>query len=92
MTFFGFTEEKVKVERRKLHETMRESDEIRTLPEEEQKKHFISAEELFAKLGRPERTKDEEQSEQRWLRREVLTNKIRTHHALLKFCFGEKKD
>ena len=36
------------------------------------------------------RAKNEEQSEQRRLCREVLTNKIRTHHALLKYCFGEK--
>ena len=42
-------------------------------------KHFIHAEELFAKLGLPERAKDEEQPEQRRLCREVLTNKIRTH-------------
>ena len=42
-------------------------------------KHFIPAEELFAKLGLPERAKDEEQPEQRRLCREVLTNKIRTH-------------
>ena len=45
---------------------------------------------LFAKLGLPEGAKDEEQSEQRRLCREVLTNKIRTHQALLKYCFGEK--
>ena len=70
---------------------MRESEEIRKFPEEDQKKRFIPAEELFAKLGLPERTKDEEQSEQRWLCREVLTNKVRTHQALLKYCFAEKK-
>lgn len=90
MTFFGFEEEKVEAEHRQLHETMRKSEEIRKLPEEDQKKHFIPAEELFAKLGLPERAKNEEQSEQRRLCREVLTNKIRTHHALLKYCFGEK--
>ena len=91
MTFFGFEEEKVEAERRNLHETLRESEEIRKLPEEEQKKHFIPAEELFAKLGLPERTKDEEQSEQRRRCREVLTNKIRTHQALLKYCFGNRR-
>lgn len=88
MTFFGFTEEKVKAERRKLHEIMRESEKIRKLPEEEQKKHFIPAEELFAKLGLSERTKGEEQSEKRRLCREVLANKIRTHQALQKYGFG----
>ncbi len=88
MTFFGFEEETVEAERQKLHDSIREFEEIRRLPEEEQKKHFIPAEELFAKLGLPERTENEEQSEQRRLCREVLANQIRTHQALQRYGFG----
>ena len=63
MTFFGFDEDKVETERQKLYETVRESEEFRKLPQEEQKKHFIPAEKLFAEFGIPERTEEEQQSD-----------------------------
>ena len=85
MTFFGFEEEKVEAERRKLDEAARESEEIRKRPEEEQKKYFLSAEDVFAKFGLPERTEEERRESHRRICREVLTNNLRTYRALQKY-------
>ena len=86
MTFFGFDEERVDFERRKLDESLRESEEIRKLPDEEQKKYYILAEEVFAKLGFPKQTEEEDWESYRKLCREVLTNHLRTYQALKKIC------
>ena len=46
-------------EREELHRRADELDEILKLPKEEQEKHFVPAEKVFAKLGLPERTEEE---------------------------------
>ena len=85
MTFFGFDEECVEAERQKLYEAAREAEEIIKLPEEEQKKCYVSSEEIFAKFDIPERTEEEKQEAHRKLCREVLTNNLRTYQALKKY-------
>lgn len=50
ITFFGFNEENMKKERDELHRRHEELQKILELPAEEQKKHLISAEELFEEL------------------------------------------
>ena len=51
MTFCGFMDEEVKAERQKLQEAIEESEAVKKLSEEEQKKHFKSIEAVFAELG-----------------------------------------
>ena len=82
MTFFGFEEEQVEAERQRVYEAVRESEEIRKLPEEEQEKHFIPAERIFTEFNVPERTEKEQQADHRRLCREVLSNNMRTYQAL----------
>ena len=86
MTFYGFEEAKVEAERQKLDEALREAEEICKLPEEEQGKHFIPAEEVFAELGLPKQSEEEKQELHRKLCREVLTNNLRTYQALQKYA------
>ena len=86
MTFFGFEEAKVEAERQKLDEALREAEEICKLPEEEQGKHFIPAEEVFAELGLPKQSEEKKQELHRKLCREVLTNNLRTYQALQKYA------
>ena len=88
MTFFGFDEAAIEAERQKLHESIREFEEISRLPEEEQKKLFVPAEEMFAHFGIPGRTEEEEEADHRRLCRKVLANKVRTHQALQRYGFG----
>ena len=85
MTFFGFDEERVEVERQKLHEAAREAEEIRKLPEEEQRKYYVSMKEVFAKFDIPERTEEEKQETHRKLCREEQTNNLRTYNALKRY-------
>ena len=80
-----FDEERVEAERQKLHEAAREAEEIRKLPEEEQRKFYVPMEEVFAKFDIPERTEEEKQEAHRKLCREVLTNNVRTYQALKKY-------
>lgn len=51
MTFCGFMDEEVEAERQKLQEAIEESEAVKKLSEEEQKKHFKSIEAVFAELG-----------------------------------------
>lgn len=90
MTFFGFAEETVEQERQKLYESLREAEEIRKLPEEEQRKYYIPAEEVFAEFGLPERTEEEKREQHRRICREVLTNNLRKYRALKKYAYSEK--
>jgi hypothetical protein len=64
MTFFGFTEDQISEERKKLEGSIREVDEIKKLPPEEQEKRLISAEDLFAELGYEDTRTEEEKEEQ----------------------------
>ena len=65
MTFCGFTDEEVEAERQKLREAIEESEAVKKLPEEEQKKHFKSMEEVFAELGWQDKRTEEEKREDR---------------------------
>jgi len=91
MTFFGFTEDQLSHERKKLEESIAELEEIEKLPKEERDKHFKSAEEVFAELGwKDERTEDEKEQERCILYREVLVNQIRTYRVLENFIKKDK--
>ena len=52
-------------EREELHRRADELDEILKLPKEEQEKHLIPAEKVFAELGIPERTEEEKEARSR---------------------------
>jgi len=91
MTFFGFTEDQLSHERKKLEESIAELKEIEKLPKEERDKHFKSAAEVFAELGwNDERTEDEKEQERCILYREVLVNQIRTYRVLENFIKKDK--
>ena len=51
MTFCGFMDEEVKAERQKLQEAIEESEAVKKLSEEEQKKHFKSIEAVLRNLA-----------------------------------------
>lgn len=83
MTFCGFTEEEHQKEVQKLRETIAETESIHNLPEEEQKKYYKNAEDVFAELGyKDTRTEEEKQREREQLYRETLINKINTYKIL----------
>ena len=82
MTFFGFEESQVDAEREELHRRADELDEIPKLPKEEQEKHFIPAEKVFAELGIPERTEEEKQAAYQRMSWEVAENGLRKYHAM----------
>ena len=92
MTFWGFTEKEVLAERKKLEDTAADIERIRTLPAEEQKKYFKTANEIFPELkledDRTEAQKDQERLESA---KEMLKNRLRTLEALnayRKSCIG----
>ena len=85
MTFFGFGEEAVDAERQKLYDSFREAEELDKLPPEERPKHFFSAEEVFAELGIPEPSEEEQQETHRQMCREMLINSLRTYRMLEKY-------
>lgn len=83
MTFCGFTEEDHQKEVQKLHEAISEAESIQSLPEEERKKYYKNAEDIFAEFGyKDTRTEEEKQREQEQLYRETLINKINTYKIL----------
>ena len=51
MTFCGFMDEEVEAERQKLQEAIEESEAVKKLSEEEQKKHFKSIEAVLRNLA-----------------------------------------
>jgi hypothetical protein len=86
MTFLGFTEEAVDLERQKLQESLVEHKAILQLPPEEREKHLFSTEELFAKYGfQDECTEEETEQERREMYREVMENNLRTFRMLKKY-------
>lgn len=82
MTFFGFEEAHVDAEREELRRRAEELDEILKLPKEEQEKHLIPAEKVFAELGIPERTEEEKEADHRRMSREIAENRLRKYHAM----------
>ena len=82
MTFFGFDEAHVDAEREELRRRAEELDEILKLPKEEQEKHLIPAEKVFADMGLPERTEEEKQTVHRRMTREIAENGLRKYQAM----------
>ena len=86
MTFCGFTEEEVESERQKLQDAIEESEAVKKLPEEEQKKHFKSMEEVFAELGwQDKRTEDEKREDQCRMDSEIAENTRRLIRMFRKY-------
>lgn len=90
MTFFGFEESQVDAEREELHRRADELDEILKLPKEEQEKHFVPAEKVFAKLGLPERTEEEKAADHRRMSREIAENGLRKYRAMREYLERQK--
>ena len=82
MTFFGFDEAHVDAEREELRRRAEELDEILKLPKEEQEKHLIPAEKVFADMGLPEHTEEEQQTAHRRISREIAENGLRKYCAI----------
>lgn len=86
MTFCGFTEEDHQKEVQKLREAIAETESIQNLPEEERKKYYKNAEDVFAEFGYNDtRTEEEKQREQEQLYRETLINRINTYKILVTY-------
>jgi hypothetical protein len=86
MTYLGFTEEAVDLERQKLQESLVEHEAILQLPPEEREKHLFSAEEVFAQLSFPDEcTEEETEQEHREMYREVMENNLRIFRMLKKY-------
>ena len=92
MTFWGFTEEEVSAERKKLEDAAADIERVRTLPAEEQKKYLKTVNEIFQELkledDSTEAQKDQERLESA---KEMLKNRLRTLEALnayRKSCIG----
>lgn len=82
MTFFGFDEAHVDAEREELRRRAEELDEILKLPKEEQEKHLIPAEKIFADMGLLEYTEEEKQTVHRRMTREIAENGLRKYQAM----------
>ena len=82
MAFFGFDEAHVDAEREELRRRAEELDEILKLPKEEQEKHLIPAEKIFADMGLLERTEEEKQTVHRRMTREIAENGLRKYQAM----------
>lgn len=82
MIFFGFEESQVDAEREELRRRADELDEVLKLAKEEQEKHLIPAEKVFAELGIPERTEDEKEAAHWRMSREIAENGLRKYHAM----------
>ena len=84
MTFCGFTEEDHQKEVQKLREAIAETESIQKLPEEERKKYYKDAKDVFAEFGYQDtRTEKEKQQEREQLYRETFINHTRKY-AILK--------
>lgn len=88
MTFNGVTREDQEERRDELRALADELDElILQMPEEEQKKHLHSLDELREEIGwKDERTQEEKDADMNRLRREMLKNCIMTEQNLQSVC------
>ena len=67
----------------KLEESIKEAEEIKKLPKEEQEKHFIPAEKVFEELGYvDERTEEEKERDKMLNRKSMALNGLMTYRAL----------
>lgn len=89
MTFCGFTEEDHQKEVQKLREAIAETESIQNLPEEERKKYYKDAEDVFAEFGyKDTRTDEEKQREREQLYRETFINHTRKYSILREYLKG----
>jgi tellurite resistance protein len=77
MTFCGFMDEEVEAERQKLQEAIEESEAVKKLSEEEQKKHFKSIEAVFAEFGWQDKRTEEEKWKDRFRRDSEIAENTR---------------
>lgn len=87
MTFCGYSEEKVAEERAELDRRFEEVEEMLKKPKEEQEKHFIPAEKLWADFGIPKPTPEEAETYRR-ICHEVLYNNLQTWRAIRDYLGG----
>lgn len=89
MTFCGFTEEDHQKEVQKLREAIAETESIQNLPEEERKKYYKDAKDVFAEFGyKDTRTDEEKQREREQLYRETFINHTRKYSILREYLKG----
>ena len=85
MTFFGYERTDMEEEREELHNRIQEVNEIFKQPEEEQKKHFISGEEIFKQLNYvDERSEEEIKAEHLYMLQSMLINNLRRAKSISK--------
>lgn len=91
MTFCGFDEATIDMERKKLDEAAAEAEKHRLLPPEEQKEYFRSADEVFAEMREkfgfeaPVQNPEEEQQQQDDNLRLILRNQLNVYRALKEY-------
>ena len=73
----GYAFEEVEAERQKLQEAIEESEAVKKLSEEEQKKHFKSIEAVFAELGWQDKRTEEEKWKDRFRRDSEIAENTR---------------
>ena len=89
MTFYGFDEDTIAQERKKLDDAIAELEEIKTLPPNEQSKHFKNADDFFKEIGfhdnRTEKEKEQDLQNMRW---ESLHNILNIRKTILQTSFA----
>ena len=92
LTFFGFDETDMLTEREKLEESIDEAEKIKELPEEEQKKHYKTLEEIEKELGIvDERTPEEKARDEFDARKGIALGSLFRYRAVKK-VYCEIKD
>lgn len=77
MPFCGFMDEEVEAERQELQEAIEESEAVKKLSEEEQKKHFKCIEAVFAEFGWQDKRTEEEKWKDRFRRDSEIAENTR---------------
>ncbi len=86
MTFCGFTEEDHQKEIQKLREAIAETESIQSLPEEDRKKYYKDAKDVFAEFGYQDtRTEEEKRQEREQMYHEIFINHTRKYSILKEY-------
>lgn len=86
MTFCGFTEEAHQKEIQKLREAIAETESIQSLPEEDRKKYYKDAKDVFAEFGYQDtRTEEEKRQEREQMYHETFINHTRKYSILKEY-------
>lgn len=86
MTFCGFTEEDHQKEIQKLREAIAETESIQSLPEEDRKKYYKNAKDVFAEFGYQDtRTEEEKRQEREQMYHETFINHTRKYSILKEY-------